>query len=121
MVSTFRKGTGDRWILTPEPGLFSLNDTFLEDIRARDEACGYPEFREKYLAFPPTDFLPAPEDLPGVNNYSCVSIYYDVFDAVSLVNPCFDIYQVATTCPLLWDVLGCELSHREAICYIYIF
>lgn len=23
-----------------------------------------------------------------------------------MVNPCFDIYQVATTCPLLWDVLG---------------
>lgn len=22
------------------------------------------------------------------------------------INPCFDVYQVATTCPLLWDVLG---------------
>lgn len=85
-----------------------MNDTFLENIRARDEACGYPEFREKHLAFPPTDFLPAPEDLPGINNQSCYNIYNDVFDAVSLVNPCFDIYQVATTCPLLWDVLGCE-------------
>ncbi|KAI4120376.1 MAG: hypothetical protein LQ347_007106, partial [Umbilicaria vellea] len=30
------------------------------------------------------------------------AIYY----AASEINPCFDIYQVATTCPLLWDVLG---------------
>ena len=22
------------------------------------------------------------------------------------INPCFDIYQIATTCPILWDVLG---------------
>jgi carboxypeptidase D len=26
--------------------------------------------------------------------------------AALLVNPCFNIYHVATTCPLLWDVLG---------------
>lgn len=58
--------------------------------------------------YPPTDVLPAPEALPGVNNASCYNIYNDVFDAVTLVNPCFDIYQVATTCPVLWDVLGCE-------------
>ncbi|KAH0135176.1 alpha/beta-hydrolase, partial [Aureobasidium melanogenum] len=33
-------------------------------------------------------------------------LWNDIFAAVSLVNPCFDIYQVATTCPVLWDVLG---------------
>lgn len=88
--------------------LFALNDTFLADIRARDASCGYADFREKYLQFPPTAFLPSYEDLPGINNESCVNIYGDVFDAVSLINPCFDIYQVATTCPVLWDVLGCK-------------
>lgn len=29
-----------------------------------------------------------------------------IYDAIMLVNPCWDIYQVATTCPLLWDVMG---------------
>ncbi|KAL8782591.1 MAG: hypothetical protein Q9213_005269, partial [Squamulea squamosa] len=33
-------------------------------------------------------------------------LFNDIFAAVSLINPCFDIYQIATTCPLLWDVLG---------------
>ncbi|KAJ4415284.1 hypothetical protein N0V82_007446 [Gnomoniopsis sp. IMI 355080] len=86
--------------------LFALNDTFLADIRARDASCGYADFREKYLQYPPTAFLPSYEDLPGINNESCYGIYNDVFNAVSLINPCFDIYQVATTCPVLWDVLG---------------
>lgn len=87
-------------------GLFMLNDTFLANIRTLDESCGYAAFREKYLAFPPTAALPAYEDLPSIGNETCAGIYNDVFNAVSLTNPCFDIYQVATTCPLLWDVLG---------------
>ncbi|KAF3760780.1 hypothetical protein M406DRAFT_73241 [Cryphonectria parasitica EP155] len=102
-------------------GLFMLNDTFLADIRARDESCGYAAFRDEYLAFPPTASLPAYEDLPSINNYSCVNIYYDVFDAVLLTNPCFDIYQVATTCPLLWDVLGFpgSLEYEPEGAFIY--
>lgn len=30
----------------------------------------------------------------------------EIYEAAILVNPCWDVYQVATTCPLLWDVLG---------------
>lgn len=32
----------------------------------------------------------------------CDTIFY----AELLINPCFDIYQIAKTCPLLWDVRG---------------
>lgn len=80
----------------------------MEDIRTRDAQCGFADFRDKYMAFPPTAALPAYEDLPNIDNSTCWGIYDDVFSAVLLTNPCFDIYQVATTCPLLWDVLGCE-------------
>ncbi|KAE8843103.1 hypothetical protein HRS9139_02400 [Pyrenophora teres f. teres] len=34
------------------------------------------------------------------------SIWNDIIKAVTLTNPCFDVYAVATTCPLLWDPLG---------------
>jgi carboxypeptidase D len=33
-------------------------------------------------------------------------VFYNIFDAALILNPCFDIYQIATTCPVLWDVLG---------------
>ncbi|KAI9719041.1 MAG: hypothetical protein M1812_003671 [Candelaria pacifica] len=83
-------------------GLFNLNASFSADIHKRADSCGYTSFLNDYLVFPPKGPLPAPPNssVPGCD------IFGDVFNAVSLVNPCFDIYQVATTCPLLWDVLG---------------
>lgn len=90
--------------------VFPFNDTFWADIRARDADCGYAAFRDEFLSFPPPSLLPAPEHLPGSNNDSCQALYGDVYDAVMAVNPCFDIYAVQTTCPLLWDVLGCKTS-----------
>ncbi|KAH8911794.1 alpha/beta-hydrolase [Coniochaeta sp. PMI_546] len=91
-------------------GLFPFNDTFRANIHARDKACGYSAWVDKYLAYPPKGHIPMP--LPGTNATTgrtlreCSSIYDDIFDAILLINPCFDIYQVATTCPILWDVLG---------------
>lgn len=84
-------------------GLFPFNQSFSEDIHRRADACGYTSYLKEYLTFPPKGPLPEPaknESTPNCN------IFNDVFNAISLLNPCFDIYQVATTCPLLWDVLG---------------
>ena len=82
--------------------LFSLNASYLASIHERANTCGYTEIFDTYLTFPPPG--PAPNTLnssiPGCDLWD--EIYY----AVSLINPCFDIYQIATTCPLLWDVLG---------------
>ncbi|KAI4191778.1 MAG: hypothetical protein LQ348_003430, partial [Seirophora lacunosa] len=82
--------------------LFPLNSTFLDSIHTRASSCGYTSFLETYLTFPPAGPLPNP---PNASAPGC-DLFNDIFDAISLVNPCFDIYQIATTCPLLWDVLG---------------
>lgn len=74
----------------------------MADIHARADKCGYTDFMNKYLTFPPPDPLPNP---PSDQKKGC-DLWDDIYYAVSLVNPCFDMYQVATTCPLLWDVLG---------------
>lgn len=84
--------------------LFNLNDTFTEWLHNTSESCGYTSFLEEALTFPPKGPLPSPPNLDG-SDEDC-DVFNAVFDAVSEVNPCFDIYQVATTCPLLWDVLG---------------
>lgn len=54
------------------------------------------------LVYPPKGPLPS---LPNTPVEGC-DVWDDIHNAVSLINPCFDIYQIATTCPLLWDVLG---------------
>ncbi|KAL7772586.1 hypothetical protein CFE70_002545 [Pyrenophora teres f. teres 0-1] len=76
----------DKWA-----GLFNLNETFMADIHQRADECGY------------TDKLPIPTKDATTPN---CSIWNDIIKAVTLTNPCFDVYAVATTCPLLWDPLG---------------
>lgn len=84
--------------------LFNLNETYLADLDARYRDCGYEKFLEEALVYPPKGPLPTPPDVNQQND-SC-RLFNDITVAASYVNPCWDVYQVATTCPLLWDVLG---------------
>lgn len=91
------------------PNLFPFNDTFKATMRNASQSCGYTAFMDKYLQFPPPGPMPGPKALPGTINGNTkdeCDIFEAVIQAISLINPCFDIYQVATTCPVLWDVLG---------------
>ena len=84
--------------------LLGLNESFKEEIHQRADACNYTSFLNDYLVFPPAGSQPTP---PNVNNdVEGCDIWTYIYYAVTEVNPCFDVYQVATTCPLLWDVLG---------------
>jgi len=84
--------------------LLDLNASFVEHLHEAADACGYTSFLEEYLVFPPKGPLPTPPNVDGTN--ATCDLFDEVFNAISIINPCFDIYQVATTCPLLWDVLG---------------
>lgn len=84
--------------------LFNLNKTFVDHLHERYESCGYAEFADIALTFPPTGPLPTPPNFDR-SDPSC-SLWRQIRSAALLVNPCWDEYQVATTCPLLWDVLG---------------
>jgi carboxypeptidase D len=89
-------------------GLFPFNDTFRAALHNTSAACGYDDYITKYLTFPPPG--PFPSELPGTDEFGYTTdecdVWDDIYYAISLINPCYDIYQVATTCPLLWDVLG---------------
>lgn len=84
--------------------LFNLNASFTDSIHRRADECGYTEYIDKYLTFPPPAG-PFPEPANNSRTEGC-ALWEDIFEAVLLTNPCFDEYQIATTCPLLWDVLG---------------
>ncbi|KAF4119409.1 hypothetical protein GMORB2_4928, partial [Geosmithia morbida] len=92
--------------------LFPFNDSYVKHIHEVDRKCGYADFRDKYLTYPPSGHLPDP--LPGIDRKTgdpepgceLYSIFDSIWDAAIAINPCWDVYQVATTCPLLWDVMG---------------
>ncbi|MDI1485482.1 MAG: hypothetical protein OHK93_000620 [Ramalina farinacea] len=84
--------------------LFSFNKSFTDYIHTTAASCGYTDFLNKYLVYPPPGPLPSP---PTSNETTdTCDLWDDILNAVFLINPCFDIYEITTTCPLLWDVLG---------------
>lgn len=78
-------------------GLFPFNDTYKAQIHNMSKTCGYDEYMEKYLAFPPPG--PFPVKLPGTDENGTTTAECDVFDSIFneifALNPCFDIYQVS--------------------------
>jgi carboxypeptidase D len=97
--------------------LLDLNASFVAQLHNMSDTCGYTSFMNDNLVFPPKGPLPTPPNV-DLSDDSC-----DTFDAVFYamleINPCFDIYQVATTCPLLWDVLGFPGSIPYAVDNLY--
>lgn len=96
--------------------LFSLNDTYMAHLAEKHESCGYAAFMEEAMTFPPAGPLPDPPDhsAPGCDLHTQVHL------AAAEVNPCWDIYDLTTTCPNLWDVLGFPGSFfYEAAPWIY--
>jgi len=90
-------------------GLFPFNDSFVATIHNISDTCGYTDFLNEYLVFPPPG--PLPSILPGTGDDGITTtaecdVFHLIYNEIFNVNPCWDIYQVATTCPELWDVLG---------------
>ncbi|KAI9830790.1 MAG: hypothetical protein M1826_004424 [Phylliscum demangeonii] len=87
----------DKW-----SGLLPFNSTFNADIHRRADSCGFTSYMQENLVFPPKGPFPLP---PDISRPEC-SLFNDVINAAFAINPCFDIYQVASTCPSPHDPLG---------------
>ncbi|KAK0825997.1 hypothetical protein LTR54_015172 [Friedmanniomyces endolithicus] len=90
------------WHLNDYSNIFGLNETFMTDINARAEKCGYFAFMENALTFPPLGPLPT---APNSSEPGC-AVWEDIIAATVYINPCFNIYHLIDYCPYLWDQLG---------------
>lgn len=82
--------------------VIGLNETYLAEVEARAESCGYTAFHDKWTSeFPPSGPIPtAPSEENGCD------LYDDIYNAIYYVNPCFNIYHLTDFCPFLNDELG---------------
>ena len=83
--------------------VINLNETFMKNITAQADRCGYTDFFNKYSdTFPPPGPIPTAPDStqPGCDLYDAI------YNAAYYVNPCFNIYHLTDYCPFLWDELG---------------
>lgn len=81
--------------------VLGYNDSYLEQMAALDESCGYAKFREDYLVFPPSGTQPPLPESTG----EC-ALWNSAYYAAYATNPCFNVYQLGLICPLLSDPLG---------------
>ncbi|CCG82284.1 Carboxypeptidase cpdS [Taphrina deformans PYCC 5710] len=81
--------------------LWNLNSTFMAQLANESAACGYEDYLNRYLVYPAVP-------MPAFNQTATSScdLWDEALNAAFLVNPCFNLYHITDTCPLLWDVLG---------------
>lgn len=87
--------------------VLGLNDSYIAQLEALDKSCGFADFRENYLVFPPSGVQP-----PKYFNQSSDSsdaecdLWHSAYHAAYAPNPCFNVYEVGPQCALLSDPLG---------------
>lgn len=84
--------------------VLNLNKSYLSDLGALDESCGYAAFREQYMSFPPNGTQPPLYENCTADAPCCT--WNSVYNAAYGPNPCFNVYEIGLQCPLLGDVLG---------------
>jgi carboxypeptidase D len=94
--------------------VMGYNATFLSNIESLHKSCGYADWIEKYLAYPPPGNQP-PVFFNSSSPANATCALWEMLDTAAFaINPCFNVYAVNDACPLLWDVLG----HRTQFDYI---
>jgi carboxypeptidase D len=66
----------------------------MDELNERSDNCGYTDFINEAMQFPPAGPLPSP---PKHHSREC-EIWKDVIPAAQSVNPCWDVYAILTTC-----------------------
>ncbi|KAF6796461.1 carboxypeptidase cpdS [Colletotrichum musicola] len=74
-------------------GLYPGVGNYWDRIAAADEACGFADMREKHFTFPPKGPFP-----PGNESAEC-QISQTVYEGLSEVSPCSNIYHISQGCP----------------------
>jgi carboxypeptidase D len=71
----------------------------MSSLKSSHESCGYQQFIDEYLVFPPSGAQPASSRADGC------SVFNSAQSAIQGVNSCFNIYEVNQTCPTPVDQL----------------
>lgn len=93
--------------LNKHSSYFNLNETFTNDVNERARDCGYTDFMEQALTFPPKGPFALPHSVneTAVVNETC-KLWLDVSRAAIYVNPCFNPYHITESCPFPSNPLG---------------
>lgn len=82
--------------------LFNFNATVMAELKQYHESCGFRDYIDKYLRFPPLEKQPP----IFYNRSDNASLMCDLFNGAMFleiqVNPCFNVYEVVSWTDLLY-------------------
>ena len=85
--------------------LFNLNSSLMSSLHQAHVDCGYEAYMAKYLQFPPPG--PQPElDTPFNTTSDSCDVWSIAYQAAFRVNPCFNVYEINSQCPIQFDPLS---------------
>ena len=88
---------------------FNYNSTYKTQLSKRADTCNYTTYLSTHLTFPPPQspqpILPNPYETILELGDGC-DIFHSAQSAALLLNPCFNIYHITTTCPRRYSQLG---------------
>ncbi|RBR12883.1 uncharacterized protein FIESC28_08374 [Fusarium coffeatum] len=80
--------------------VFAIPDKNKKILEKDNEKCGLDKYREEHLTYPPPK-----KPWKKVQTKGCdITAHFD--EIIPVINPCFNVYHVQDTCPVLWDILG---------------
>ncbi|KAH8883366.1 alpha/beta-hydrolase [Thozetella sp. PMI_491] len=85
---------------------FPLNESTWEAVRNASADCGYDDFLNKYLSFPPVGVQPTLTPGRSIDGTRRCRVSDLIENAILDINPGWNIYQVTQLLPLPADVLG---------------
>ncbi|TBU48753.1 alpha/beta-hydrolase [Dichomitus squalens] len=101
--------------------VFPFNSTFWAQLQNISDSCGYTDYLDDFVTYPPAGQLPLPVGATFDNVTRAVGvkpecrIHSPIQRAVGIINPVFDVYRVTDTFPNLWSVLGFPRSTQKFV------
>ncbi|KAI0030014.1 alpha/beta-hydrolase [Vararia minispora EC-137] len=96
--------------------VFPFGSSFYNQLQNTSDACGFTTYLDN-VTYPPTGLLPFPigiDSASGITKDNC-QVWAMIFNAISVLNPAFDVYRVTEQWPVPWSVLGFPRSTQEFI------
>ncbi|KAI0698230.1 alpha/beta-hydrolase [Cytidiella melzeri] len=101
--------------------LFPFNASFYAQLQNISDTCGYTDYLDKFVTYPPAGQLPLPAGATFNSTTKAVGVlpscrmHSPIQRQVSIINPAFDVYRVSDTFPTLWSVIGFPESTQEFV------
>lgn len=73
--------------------MIGLNKSYMAQLKAADESCGYADYRDKYLVYPAAGVQPETPEIADECHINDLASF-----AAFNPNPCFNSYEINTQC-----------------------